>query len=121
MNTALHSPGERAYGFINIVVLTLVSFMMLYPLWYVLSISFSSQFEVMKGGLFWWPKEFTFHAYFKIFSSDFIWKAYRNSILVTVAGTALSVFVTATTAYPLSKDNMPLRKAISLLILFTML
>jgi len=94
---------------------------MLYPLWYVLSVSFSSQFEVMKGGLFWWPKEFTFHAYFKIFSSDFIWKAYRNSILVTVAGTALSVFVTATTAYPLSKDNMPLKKAISLLILFTML
>lgn len=121
MGTALQSPGEKIFSFFNIVILALVSFIMLYPLWHVLSVSFSSQTEVLKGGLFWLPKQFTIEAYHKLFSSDFIWIAYRNSIIVTVLGTFLSVFVTATTAYPLTQEKMPMKNLVSMLILFTMI
>lgn len=121
MGSALQSPGEKAFGFVNIVILALVSFVMLYPLWHVMSVSFSAQSEVLKGGLFWLPRQFTGDAYMKIFSSDFIWTAYRNSIVVTLVGTLLSVFITATTAYPLTQEKMPMQKLVSMLILFTMI
>lgn len=55
-----------------------------------------------------------------VVSGNFL-NAFKNSIFITVIGTLFSVFITALTAYPLSKRNLSGIKALLLLFVFTML
>ncbi|WP_309119002.1 carbohydrate ABC transporter permease [Paenibacillus sp.] len=75
----------------------------------------------MKGGAFLWPRGFTIEAYRFVLESEYIWIAYRNSVFITVIGTAAAVLFTATTSYPLVKSGLPARKAFLYGILFTLL
>ncbi|MFC7678790.1 carbohydrate ABC transporter permease [Paenibacillus sp. GCM10028914] len=113
--------GSRLFDWGNALFLILFCLITFYPLWHEISISFSSSAGVLKGGLFLGPREFTFGAYESVFKSNFIWLAYRNSIIVAVAGTFLHVLLTAMTAYPLNRSSLPGVKIITFLIIFTML
>jgi putative aldouronate transport system permease protein len=73
-----------------------------------------------KGGLHLWPKDFTTDNYFKVFTNNFIWNGYKNTLIRTLIGTPLSLFVTALGAYPLAKKFFPHRTFWTLLIVFTM-
>lgn len=57
----------------------------------------------------------------KVFKDPSIWTGYATTIGVTVLGTVFGTLFTATTAYPLSKANLPFQKTLNFLILFTML
>lgn len=109
------------FHFANGAFLTVFALVTLYPLWYEISLSFSSAEEVTKGGVFLWPREFTLNAYKILFGTNMIWQTYLNTIFVTVVGTALSVLFTAAIAYPLTKSIVPGRKLIIFAVLFTML
>ncbi|WP_240763074.1 carbohydrate ABC transporter permease [Paenibacillus thalictri] len=112
---------NRWFDGVNTVFLLLVAVITFYPLWHELSLSFSSMEEAMKGGAFLWPRAFTTAAYHTVLGSDYIWVAYRNSVFSTVAGTLIGVLLTAMTAYPLTKQEMPAKNVILFLVLFTML
>lgn len=113
--------GIDAFNVANRLLLTVIALLMLFPMWREISLSFSSMEEAMKGGLFLWPRAFNMSAYESVFSSSYLWVAYRNSVWVTVAGTMLGVLLTAMTAYPLTKPGLPGNKAMLYGILFTML
>ncbi|WP_168929006.1 carbohydrate ABC transporter permease [Paenibacillus dokdonensis] len=113
--------GDRLFQIGNATLIVIFSLATLYPLWYEASISFSSSAGALKGGLIFWPREWTWEAYRVVFSSSYIWLAYRNSITVAAAGTCLHVLLTAMTAYPLNKRGLPGGKLVTFLILFTML
>ncbi len=49
-----------------------------------------------------------------------MWRAYGNSIFITVVGTAVSMFFTITGAYVLSKPELKFRKLITMLVIMTM-
>ena len=53
-------------------------------------------------------------------SNTYFWSSYRNTIIYTVTGTTLSLFLTTMMAYCLSRPNLFARKQISFLVLFTM-
>ena len=55
-----------------------------------------------------------------VFQNSDIWTGYRNSILYTVVGTFISMIMTICLAYPLSRKDMPHRRILTLIILFTM-
>lgn len=111
----------RLFDTLNAVLLILVALVTFYPLWHEVSLSLSSMEEAMRGGAFWWPRDFTISAYQTVLGSEYIWVAYGNSIFTTVVGTLLTVLMTAALAYPLTKGEMPAQRIILLLILFTML
>lgn len=115
------SLGERIFEWCNIGFLALLSLVTFYPLWHEISISLSSAAGAMRGGLFLFPRGFTLDAYESVLSSSFIWLAYRNSIIVAVAGTFLHVIFTATTAYALNRRGLPGVKVMTMLIIFTMI
>ena len=54
-------------------------------------------------------------------SWSIIWIAYRNSLMVLVVGTVLSVALSAITAYPLSRRRLHGRGFFSMVVFFTML
>mgnify|MGYP000119618259 CR=1 FL=1 len=69
-------------------LLGLFSLATLFPLYYVFVMSVTPFSEVLRnGGFIIFPREFTFSAYFEIFSSRRIPDALKITVLITVLGT----------------------------------
>lgn len=92
----------------------------LYPFWHVLVGSVMPYEESIRSTLHLFPRRISFEAYEFVFSKDTIMRSILVSLFVTVAGTLYQLFVTAITAYPLIKHDLPGRSAIFLFIIFTM-
>lgn len=113
--------GDRITDIFFGVCLFLVIFITLYPFWHVIMYSLSDSRAAMSGGLFFFPRELSFASYELIFQTKRFFTSFFNSILKTVVGTGISMVITILTAYALSLDGLKGRKAIQLLIYFTML
>ena len=68
-----------------------------------------------------WPVDITFEGYRKILQNNSIWLGYRNTILYTVVGTLLHLFVLLPCAYALSRKELMGSKYILWFVLFTMM
>lgn len=116
----LQTRSEKIFGAFNYAILTLIGLVTLYPFIYVLSASISSSQAVITGNVLLFPRDVTFGAYQAVLTEKGIWIAYANTIFYTVAGTAVSLFLTMMGAYPLSKKRVMGRTFISFFIAFTM-
>ena len=112
---------EVAYSVFNYIFFTLLSIVMVYPFWHVIMMSLSSVEATARGGIILWPQGFNLDTYAQVFKDPSLWTGYLTTVLVTISGTFLGTLFTATTAYPLSKKNLPFGKTMLLLVLFTML
>lgn len=115
------SRGERIGHTIICIVLGLFAFSTVYPAWHVLMYSLSDSKLSMSGGFFFWPRGFSLKGYEMVFKTSQIWVAYKNSLMVMLVGTALSVTLSAMTAYPLSRKRLHGRNFFSMVVFFTML
>lgn len=98
---------EKMTGFdyINLIVLFLFTLLVAYPLYFVIIASFSDPTMVNNGKVMLIPRGLNFDGYKRVFSNEMIWIGYGNTILYTVAGTTLSVFVTLLAGYTLSRPR----------------
>ncbi|MEO1780482.1 carbohydrate ABC transporter permease [Enterococcus diestrammenae] len=93
----------------------------LYPFLNVLAVSLNDAVDTAKGGLHIWPRKFTLQNYQEIFSGNSqLIRAFINSVLRTVIGTAAGVFCTCVMAYVLSRKDFVFRKPVSILLILTM-
>lgn len=93
-----------------------------FPLILVISISLSDQASIAREGYSLIPSVFSLEAYRYVFTGGTgIARAYLVTILSTVCGTALSVFVIAMYAYPLSRPGLRYKNFFTFYIFFTML
>lgn len=102
------------------VVMFLLFLVVLYPLVYILSSSFSSGEAVAKGKVLLWPVDPTFAGYEIVFSYRKIWVGYYNTIVNTVLATCLNVFMTTICAYPLSRRDAQGKGFYLAIFMFTM-
>jgi len=93
---------------------------LIYPLYFIIIASFSDPSAVGNGQVWLIPKGFTFDGYKELLKHENIWIGYRNTILYTVAGTAIGLVVNISAAYALSRRDLVGRKFISLFFIFTM-
>ena len=112
--------GENAFAICNYIFMVFLAFTAVYPIWYVLIASFSSGAAVNSGRVFFWIKDFTLEAYKQILATKNLLNSYLNTVFYSVAGTALSMALTTTAAFGLSRKNFPFKKQITLLFMFTM-
>ena len=103
------SRGDLVFSIINCLFLILLSLLVLYPLIYVLSSSFSSPHAVTTGKVWLYPVEPTLVGYKQV------------SIVLTVLGTSVNIVLTVMLAYPLSVRDFAGRKLITAIVTFTML
>ncbi len=106
--------------FISYSVLIILCISIILPFMQIITISLSPPAQVTSYGLKLFPKEITFEGYRKIANNSLLWTGYKNTIMVTILGTAINVFFTCLGAYPLSKKNLPGRNMITAFIVFTM-
>ena len=112
--------GNKLFDFTNYLFLTLVGFLTLYPLWYILVVSLSSAQYINLGQVSFFPKGFNIDAYKIVFANEKIWRSYANTITYTVVGTFINVVMTALCAYPLSRKDFFGRKPLTIFVTVTM-
>jgi putative aldouronate transport system permease protein len=112
--------GGRAFDAVNIVVLVVVGLLALLPFLYVLAGSFATEYEIATRPFFLWPNEFSTDSYASILSSSSFVRAFVTTVLVTLVGTLIQLSLTALMAYPLSKVDLPGRRTIMIVVVFTM-
>lgn len=114
------SAGDKAFEIINVTLLMLVLLAVLYPLVFVVSASFSNPERVVSGEVWLLPKELSFEGYKRVFQNQDILTGYTNTILYTLAGTAVNLIMTIAAAYPMSRKDFKGRNVIMLIMVFTM-
>jgi len=109
---------------LDIVVYTFMiglGLLTLLPVVHVFSKSVSSDWALVSGRVNLLPVGFQLDTLVNVVTSYSFGRAFAISVIVTVVGTLLSIFVTAITAYPLSKRHLPGISIIMVLFVFTML
>lgn len=100
----------KLFDVINVILMVVICFLMIYPIWYVIVNSLSKGTEVLKGGIYWWPRDFCVENYTAVFKNKEIFTSFGITVLKTVIGTVSSVIFTAMVAYGLSKPHLVGRK-----------
>ncbi|MER6523696.1 carbohydrate ABC transporter permease [Streptomyces sp. NPDC001508] len=119
---ALRAPSTTPGRLVLHFALLLCALAFLAPLVVVLSSSFSSEEALSAHGYGLIPREFTVEAYrYVMHDPSRLVEAYAVSILVTCAGTALSMLVMSMLAYALSRKDFFAHRSLSFYVLFTML
>ncbi|NOU64646.1 ABC transporter permease subunit [Paenibacillus sp. LMG 31461] len=103
------------------LLLSLILLLVIFPCMYVLLSSFSTKQEMLSRGFFLIPKDWTLNAYGYLFSNHNFITSYWNALQITVGGTVLSITVTTLMAYGLSRTWLRGRKAINIMVLFTLI
>ena len=101
----IESTAHKTFRYFNGLMLTLVGLTMLVPLLAVLkdSLDYGGQ-ETIRLSLI--PRQITGMYYQMIFMDPTVYRPILNSVIVTVVGTALGLFVNATAAYTMSRREV---------------
>jgi putative aldouronate transport system permease protein len=113
--------GDRLLDIFVYLFLIALGVMMMLPLVNVLSKSVSEEWAITSGKVGILPVGFQLDTLREVISSSMFIRAFCVSVGVTVVGTLISILMTALTAYPLSKRNLPGISFFMVLFIFTML
>jgi putative aldouronate transport system permease protein len=97
---------EYIFDNVNILIMLFICAITVYPIWYVLVNSLNDGIDAMKGGIYWWPREFTLANYKAVFETPGIVTSFGVTIAKTVIGTITHVFFTAMVAYAISRRDL---------------
>lgn len=120
-NKVSQSREDVAFSITVYALLTLIGIIVLYPLVYVISASFSNSAAVISGRVWLFPVEPTIIAYKQVFKNPHILSGYGNSLIYAIAGTAASVALSVLAGYGLSRRQFLGKGVINRLFIFSML
>lgn len=111
---------DRSFNILLLIIISLFLVLVLYPLIYVVSSSFSSGKAVTDGRVLLWPVEFSLEGYKLVFNNKEIWRGYANTFFYVICTTILNLVNTTLVAYVLSRKTFQARKFFNLLYIATM-
>lgn len=116
-------PGEKAFSritrahganaakkLLRFLILTGLGFVFVYPLLYMLSVSFMDTKDLVDSTVSWIPTHLSFDSFIKAAKTLSFWKGFRDSLEMTVVPAALQTFVLAAAGYGLARYRVPLKK-----------
>ena len=117
------SKGRKAFNIFNYILLSIVTFISLFPLLHILALSFSSNAAAQAGWVTIFPVDFTVSSYKYILGKEEFFRAFGMSIMRVILGTGVSMFLTITSAYALSQPDQSFkaRKFYAWMFIFTMI
>ncbi len=100
--------------------LSFAAIIILYPLIYVLSASFSTPYAVTSGKVWLYPVDFSLIGYETVFKTNKVLIGYKNSLIVACSAAVVSVLLTMCYAYVLSIRDFVGRKFFTIVLIITM-
>ena len=108
------------YDIVVLLLVVLITVIIAYPLWFVITASASPADDVASGKTLLWFSNFNLNAYLNVFQEKRIWIGYRNTIFYTVVGTIYNLVLTLPAAYAMTKKEVPFHNVISWFFFITM-
>ena len=108
------------FDWVNYSILGLFAFITLYPFIYVLAGSFNDGLDYAGGGVWIFPRKITLANYTVVMKDLAFWKAFVNTISITIIGTVCALLVTSMVAYAMSRKELRFRSAFQWINLFAM-
>ena len=102
------------------MLVTIITLVILYPLYFCIIASFSDPNSVVMGDTILWFRGFTTEAYKTILKEKSLLIGYRNSFIYMVLGTAYNLALTIPAAYVCAKKKLPGHKFILWYFFLTM-
>lgn len=90
------------------------------PFLNILAISLNDATDSVRGGISFWPRQFSLQSYSTVMGDPQIWGALRITVARTVVGVPLSLFTITMLAYVLSRKDILGGKVLTFIFLFTM-
>lgn len=115
------SPGDMIIQIIIYIIVAACALVCVLPFLYVFSSSFATEREILERPFFIIPHEFSLNAYTYIVRDGSVFNGLKNSIIVTVVGTAVNMFFSCTMAYPLSRRYLKGRNFFMNMVIVIML
>jgi putative aldouronate transport system permease protein len=94
--------------------------MMVYPFWDQFVMSLSTRQNALIGGFRLWTWPLNLDGYKVVLRSKELGQAALNTLFRVVVGTGWTVVITALTAYPLSRKELPFKGPLTWIFVFTM-
>ena len=116
----MKSQRDRTFVIVMYVVLILLLIVMLYPLIFVISASFSNPKAVAGGRMILWPVEPSLDGYKYLMQYTEIWSGYANTFFYTIVGTVLNLAATLPCAYAMSRRDLKGRQFLMVFFMITM-
>ncbi len=109
--------GEKAFKVVNYLFLALLSFVTVYPFWFIIQASVTD--PVFKMSLL-WPREFFYHNYWLVVTHEGLGRAYLVTVLRVLTAVPLMLVVTGSAAFALTRQELMGRKLIITYYFITM-
>lgn len=116
----ISSKSDKVFDIVNVVLISLLTIILLYPIIFVVMASFSNPNKIYEVPLLLWPRGFNLNGYTEILKNKDILVGFKNAVIYTALGTAISVIVTIFGAYPLSRKDLRGRSFFTLFFTVTM-
>lgn len=115
------SMGDRIFSIVNVTILVLLCVVTLYPVWYVLCASFTSNtYLVSHPGLLLRPHGFTLGSYKLALTHPLLLSGYKNILIVLCVSLPINILLTVFCGYFMASKKVLFKPLIQFLILFTM-
>jgi len=109
------------FGTLNTMFIALFSLICTIPMLLVLMVSFTDEKAIQLNGYQLFPEKLSLGAYkLLLLGSTPLYQSYMISILITVVGTLLAVFITAAAGYTLSSRHVKYRNHLAMFFFVTM-
>lgn len=101
---------DKTFNIMNTLMMVLLLFIFVWPLWFMIIASVSDATAVGTGKVILWPVDFHLFAYDEMLEYKQFWIGMRNSIFVSVVGTVINLIMAICCAYSLSRKDFMLNK-----------
>jgi putative aldouronate transport system permease protein len=100
-------PRQKISGgqIVILALLVIITAVTVYPVLYVLSMSFSDVKHIILQDVSLLPKDLSIESYRLLFQSSDIWVAYKNTVVYTVGGTAIGLISVVPLSYAVSQKR----------------
>ena len=113
------TPGT-VFDVFNVTLMVLLSFIFLYPFWNQLVISLNDGVDAQRGGIYFWPRVFTWGNYEYILQTSGILRALGWSLARVIVGTSTKLLCTGMLAYITTVKHFSFRKQLRRMFIITM-
>ena len=110
---------QKVFQVFNYIFLGLFGCATFFPFWYVLVASFNTGSDFARGGVYFWPREWTLQNYRMAFRNSSIYPSIVVSVSRTLIGVLVGLFFTALLAYAFSVKSLPGRTFFTFFFYFT--
>ena len=119
-NLIRRSRGDVIFDAVNLALITVLTLLIIYPIYYTIIVSFSDVDAVATGKVTYRPVGFSLEAYSYALRQPRIASGYMNSFIYTAGSILWGLFITLPLAYAMSKKYLFAKSAISWFFIITM-